>query len=74
MKSAEASDRSCRKPSKQQAQRASLLNHAEKKLTMDELQRTMKRAAEVGLATMVCADNLEQSIAIAKLHPDIIIA
>lgn len=51
-----------------------LLNHAEKKLTMDELQRTMERAGEVGLATMVCADNLEQSIAIAKLQPDIIIA
>ncbi len=34
----------------------------------------MKRAGEVGLATMVCADNLEQSIAIAKLQPDIIIA
>jgi triosephosphate isomerase (TIM) len=51
-----------------------LLNHAEKKLTMDELQRTMERAGEVGLATMVCADNLEQAIAIAKLQPDIIIA
>ncbi len=51
-----------------------LLNHAEKKLTMDELQRTMERADQVGLAAMVCADNLEQAIAIAKLQPDIIIA
>ncbi|MGZ6316328.1 MAG: triose-phosphate isomerase [Anaerolineales bacterium] len=51
-----------------------LLNHAEKKLTMDELRRTMERAGEVGLATMVCADNREQAIAIAKLQPDIIIA
>jgi triosephosphate isomerase len=51
-----------------------LLNHAEKKLSMDELQRTMKRAGEVGLATMVCADNLEQAVTIAKLQPRIIIA
>jgi triosephosphate isomerase len=51
-----------------------LLNHFEKRLSMDALQRTMKRADEVGLATMVCADNLEDAAAIAKLDPNIIIA
>jgi triosephosphate isomerase (TIM) len=51
-----------------------LLNHAERKLPKDVLQRTMQRADQVGLATMVCADNLEEAIAIARLHPAIIIA
>lgn len=51
-----------------------LLNHVEKRLSMDVLQQTMQRADEVGLATMVCADNLEDAIAIAKLEPNIIIA
>jgi triosephosphate isomerase (TIM) len=51
-----------------------LLNHVEKKLSMDVLRQTMKRADEVGLATMVCADNLEDATAIATLEPNIIIA
>jgi triosephosphate isomerase len=51
-----------------------LLNHAEKKLSRDDLHRTMQRADEVGLATMVCADNLEQATAIARMQPNIIIA
>ncbi len=51
-----------------------LLNHFEKRLSMDALQRTMKRADEVGLATIVCADNLEDAAAIAMLEPNIIIA
>ncbi len=51
-----------------------LLNHAEKKLSRDDLERTMRRADEVGLATMVCADNLQEAIAIARLQPNIIIA
>jgi triosephosphate isomerase (TIM) len=51
-----------------------LLNHFEKRLSIDELQRTMKRADEVGLATMVCADNLEDAADIARMAPNIIIA
>lgn len=51
-----------------------LLNHAEKKLSPEVLLRTMQRADQVGLATMVCADNLEQARAIARFHPNIIIA
>jgi len=51
-----------------------LLNHAEKKLSRDVLQRTLQRADEVGLATMVCADNLEEAVAIARMQPNIIIA
>lgn len=51
-----------------------LLNHAEKKLSRAELERTVKRADAVGLATMVCADNLEDATAVAQLAPNIIIA
>ncbi|MBI5032589.1 MAG: triose-phosphate isomerase [Chloroflexi bacterium] len=51
-----------------------LLNHFEKRLSMDVLQRTMKRADELELATMVCADNLEDAALIARMEPNIIIA
>ncbi|MCL4528439.1 MAG: triose-phosphate isomerase [Chloroflexi bacterium] len=50
-----------------------LLNHVEKRLSMDELQRTMNRADEVGLATMVCADDLDDAVVIARMQPNIII-
>lgn len=51
-----------------------LLNHAEKKLTKNELERTMERADQVGLATMVCADTLEDAARVARMEPNIIIA
>lgn len=51
-----------------------LLNHVEKRLAMDNLQRTLKRADEVGLATMVCGDNAEDARVIATMEPNIIIA
>ena len=43
-----------------------MLNHAEHKLTIDEIEKAIKRADEVGLATMVCADSIEEVKAIAK--------
>ena len=51
-----------------------LLNHAEKKLSLIELEHTIRRADEVGLASMACADNLEQAVEIARMLPNIIIA
>lgn len=51
-----------------------LLNHYEKRLPIDDVRRTMKRAAEVGLGTMVCADNLEDATTVASMEPNIIIA
>jgi triosephosphate isomerase len=51
-----------------------LLNHAEKKLLKDELERTIKRADKIGLATMVCADTLQDAAMIAYMEPNIIIA
>ena len=51
-----------------------MLNHAEKRLLNDELERTIKRADQIGLATMVCADTLEDAAVIAQMEPNIIIA
>ena len=51
-----------------------MLNHAEKKLTMDEIRATIARADEVGLATIVCADSVEEVAAIAKMGPNLIVA
>lgn len=51
-----------------------LLNHAEKRMSLGELRRTIARADEVGLATLVCADDLEEARAIAMLEPNIILA
>jgi len=50
-----------------------LLNHVERRLSHDELARTVRRADEVGLATMVCADDARHAARIAKLAPDVII-
>lgn len=51
-----------------------MLNHAEHKLTLEEIEEAIKRADEVGLATMVCADSIEEVEAIAKLSPNILVA
>ncbi len=51
-----------------------MLNHAEKRLAKDELERTIRRADNVGLATMVCADTLEDAVVVAHMEPNIIIA
>lgn len=51
-----------------------MLNHAEKKLTMDGVEKTIKRADEVGLATIVCADTVEELTQIAKLSPNLLVA
>jgi triosephosphate isomerase len=51
-----------------------LLNHAERRLSLSEINRTIKRADEVGLATLVCADTPEEAAAIAHLAPNIILA
>lgn len=51
-----------------------MLNHAEKKLTIEEIEKTIKRADEVGLATIVCANTVEEIKEIAKLSPNILVA
>lgn len=51
-----------------------MLNHVEKPLSFDVLDATIRRAKEVGLTTIVCADSETQASQIASLHPDIIVA
>jgi triosephosphate isomerase len=51
-----------------------LLNHAEKPLPGDVLARTIQRADEVGLATMVCAGDIREIEAVSRMGPNIIIA
>ena len=51
-----------------------MLNHCEKPLTLAVLRETIKRADEVGLATIVCADSLAEASMIAMLKPNIIVA
>ena len=50
-----------------------MLNHCEKPLSFDVLSDTIKRANEVGLTTIVCADSLAEASKIATLNPDIIV-
>lgn len=51
-----------------------MLNHAEKPMTIADLFRAIKRADEVGLATIVCADSIREAEAIALFAPNIIVA
>ena len=51
-----------------------MLNHAEKKLSYEEIQKTIARADEVGLATIVCADTVEEISAIAHMSPNLLVA
>ena len=51
-----------------------LLNHAEKPLSLEIIQRTIQRADEVGLASMVCAGSLEEVELVAKINTNILLA
>lgn len=51
-----------------------LLNHAERPLTLTTLAAAIRRAAQVGLATLVCAGDADESAAVACLGPDIVLA
>lgn len=51
-----------------------MLNHCEKPLDFETLKETIRRADEVGLTTIVCADSMKDAGRIAELNPDIIVA
>ena len=51
-----------------------MLNHAEKPISMEAIEKTIQRADEVGLGTIVCADTVEDVKAIAKMSPNLIVA
>lgn len=50
-----------------------ILNHSEKPISLAEINKTIKRADEVGLATMVCTNTIKEAAAVAHLAPNIII-
>lgn len=52
---------------------AVFLNHAENPLTLCELAECIKRAKELDIATVVCADSVAEGVAIAELTPDILL-
>ena len=51
-----------------------MLNHSERRMTLSDINRSIGRAKEVGLATMVYADSPEEAAALAMLGPDVILA
>jgi len=51
-----------------------MLNHAEKKLDLDTLKKTIERADAAGLATIVCADTVEEIRQVALMSPNLIVA
>ena len=51
-----------------------MLNHCERPIDFETLENTIKRADEVGLTTIVCADSLAEASKIATLSPDILVA
>jgi triosephosphate isomerase len=51
-----------------------MLNHSERPMTLGDIAGAIRRAREVGLATMVYADSPEEAAAVAMLGPDIVLA
>ena len=50
-----------------------MLNHCERPVPPSTLVRTLKRARELDLMTIVCADSMDETRAIAQMHPDLMI-
>lgn len=53
--------------------RATFLNHAENPKTVSDLTDTIARAKELGILTVVCADDIADAKAIAQLEPDVMV-
>jgi len=49
-----------------------LLNHSEHQISLDQIEASIKRAKEVDLVTVVCADTVDSVKSIAMLGPDAI--
>lgn len=53
---------------------AVFLNHAENPLTISALYKTILRAKELEMTTIVCGDSVVEALALAQLGPDILLA
>ncbi len=49
--------------------KGSILNHSEKKINIAELINLVERGKKLDLDLIVCADDVHEAIAVAKLHP-----
>jgi triosephosphate isomerase len=49
-----------------------LINHSERRLSLDTVEATVKRAKEVGLFQVVCVDSVETGRSVAPFSPDVI--
>ncbi|MSS77741.1 triose-phosphate isomerase [Anaerococcus sp. AGMB00486] len=52
---------------------ATFLNHAEHQQSISDLSRSVKRAKQLGIITIVCADSIDEARSIATFNPDIIL-
>lgn len=57
---------------KQAGASGTLINHSERRLPLEEIEKRIRRAEEVGLVTVCCASDPENAGEIAKLKPDYI--
>ena len=53
--------------------KATFLNHAEHQQNIGDLAKSIKRAKEKDISTIVCADSITEAKAIAKLDPEVIL-
>lgn len=53
--------------------KATFLNHAEHPVEMSKLVKTIKRAQELNIITLVCADSVDEAKALTLLNPDIML-
>lgn len=53
--------------------RATFLNHAENPMLLSELTKTIERATDLDIISIVCADSISEARAVAMLNPDIIL-
>jgi len=49
-----------------------LINHCERPMTLTAIKKTIDRANELDMLSFACADTVEETQAIAQLHPDIL--
>ena len=53
--------------------KATFLNHAEHQMETSKLVKTVKKARELGIMTLLCADSVEEARALAMLNPTIML-
>ncbi len=54
---------------KENGAKGSLLNHAEKRIEMDEIKQAILRCKNLGMYNVVCAPSIRQALKVAKYRP-----